>query len=194
MLAADLVFPLITALAQRMNSPCFICGGRRPMGVRGKQKVFMQIPVVPPKPAVAGVCGSIFAAANCSPRRGNHLPAGAGQFTPMRAAQAGAATRRAPRSLPMILRRTFGQYTGERKESARNIGQENPDRNQLHNLTQRRLSLLPPFTITGVLLLSLSFAQAQIVVNSTGDKPNAFPLITGVCSTDIIERGECIII
>ena len=156
------------------------------MGVRGKQKVFMQIPVAPPKPAVAGVCGSIFAAANCSPRRGNHLPAGAGQFTPMRAAQAGAATRRVPRSLPMILRRAFGQYTGERKESARNIGQENPERNQLHNLTRRRLSLLPPLTITGVLLLSLSFAQAQILVNSTGDKPNAFPLITGVCRTDII--------
>src|SRR5207248_11242886 len=40
-------------------------------------------------------------------------------------------------------------------------------------------------------ILSLFSAQAQIVVNSTGDKPNAFPLITGVCSTDIIERGEC---
>lgn len=72
-----------------------------------------------------------------------------------------------------------------------NIGQENPERNQLHQLARRRLFLLPPLTTTGVLLLSLSFAQAQIVVNSTGDKPNAFPLLTGVCSTDIIERGEC---
>jgi hypothetical protein len=128
MLAADLVFPLITALAQQMNSPCFICGGRKRMDVRGKQQVFMQTPVVPPKPAVAGVCGSIFAAANCSPRRRNRLPAGAGQFTPMRAAQAGAATRKVPRCLAMILRRAFGQYTGERKECARNIGQENKER------------------------------------------------------------------
>src|SRR5437016_9565917 len=40
-------------------------------------------------------------------------------------------------------------------------------------------------------ILSLFSAQAQIVVNSTGDKPNAFPLITGICSTDTIERGEC---
>src|SRR5438270_11922355 len=39
-------------------------------------------------------------------------------------------------------------------------------------------------------ILSLFSAQAQIVVNSTGDKPNAFPLHLCVCSTDIIER-EC---
>src|SRR5437588_6657637 len=44
---------------------------------------------------------------------------------------------------------------------------------------------------SSMILLSVPFAAAQIVVNSTGDKPNAFPLITGVCSTDIIERGEC---
>jgi CSLREA domain-containing protein len=42
-----------------------------------------------------------------------------------------------------------------------------------------------------IILLSVPFAAAQIVVNSTGDKPNAFPLLTGVCSTDLIERGEC---
>src|SRR5438477_7998842 len=44
---------------------------------------------------------------------------------------------------------------------------------------------------SSMILLSAALAGAQIVVNSTGDKPNAFPLITGVCSTDIIERGEC---
>src|SRR5437868_2348529 len=44
---------------------------------------------------------------------------------------------------------------------------------------------------SSMILLSAALAGAQIVVNSTGDKPNAFPLLTGVCSTDIIERGEC---
>src|SRR5438309_10650896 len=44
---------------------------------------------------------------------------------------------------------------------------------------------------SSMILLSAALAGAQIVVNSTGDKPNAFPLITGICSTDTIERGEC---
>src|SRR5437588_12115825 len=44
---------------------------------------------------------------------------------------------------------------------------------------------------SSMILLSAALAGAQTVVSSPGDKPNAFPLITGVCSTDIIERGEC---
>ena len=50
-----------------------------------------------------------------------------------------------------------------------------------------------PAVLAAVLaiVLGASAIQAQIVVNSTGDKPNAYPLSSGVCSTDIFDRSEC---
>ena len=41
------------------------------------------------------------------------------------------------------------------------------------------------------LVLGALATQAQIVVNSTGDKPNAYRLSSGVCSTDLFDRSEC---
>src|SRR5438132_7139322 len=43
---------------------------------------------------------------------------------------------------------------------------------------------------SSMILLSAALAGAQIVVNSTGDGPNAWPLRTGICSANL-DTSEC---
>jgi CSLREA domain-containing protein len=47
------------------------------------------------------------------------------------------------------------------------------------------------FVLLPLVCLLCFSAHAQIVVNSTRDKPSAYPLSPGVCSADVFHRSEC---